>query len=183
MRRILALVSLFALLVLGFASLASSSFAQDSTPQPGILPEPVHPLIGTWIVTDPDGAPALTSFTSDGTVTDVEADGTTGLGTWQPTGERTAIFTMILIISGDEFNASIQLNVEVSIDASGNSGTADYTYTAVLADGTVIDSGRGQGTISRLMAQPLEAMGTPIASFPTWNPSAEEGTPVASPTS
>ena len=183
MRRVTAMVALFVTLLLSFMALASSSLAQDSTPQAGIIPEPVHPIIGTWIVADPEGAPALTSFTSDGTVTDVEADGTVGLGVWQPTGERTASFTMVLIVSSEEFNATIQINVAVSVDASGNNGTADFTYTAVLADGSVAESGDGHVTISRLMVQPLDAQGTPIPNFPTWNPNAENGTPEATPSS
>ena len=184
MRRVTALIALFVTLMLGFMTLVGSSRAQEATPQAGIILEPVHPIVGTWIVTSPDGAPELTSFTSDGVVTDIEADGTVGLGVWQPTGERTASFTMVLIVASEDFNATIQINVEVSIDASGNNGTADFTYTAVLPDGSVADSGEGQVTISRLMVQPLDAKGTPIPNLPTWNPGAEEGgTPEATPSS
>jgi hypothetical protein len=185
MRRIAVYIALSFSVMLGVAAIANGALAQESTPQAGIIPEPVHPIVGTWIVVDPDGIPGLTSFTSDGVVTDLEADGGVGLGTWQPTGERTAAFTMVLLVSEEDFAASIQINVVVTIDASGNSGTAEFTYTAVLADGTVADSGSGNVTISRLMVQPLDAMGTPMAGIPTWNPSADEGegTPEATPAS
>src|SRR6188472_2693446 len=63
----------------------------------GIILDPVHSIVGTWIVNDlgPEGSPSLTSFTSDGVVIDIEAEGGDGLGVWQPTGERTAAFTMV----------------------------------------------------------------------------------------
>ena len=184
MRRIAVFVALSFSIMLGLAAVANGAIAQEGTPQAGIIPEPIHPIIGTWIIADPDGVPGLTSFTSDGVVTDLESDGTVGLGIWQPTGERTAAFTMVQLMSGEGFAGSVQINVVVTIDASGNSGTAEYTYTVVLADGSVADSGSGNVTISRLMVQPLDSMGTPIPGFPTWNPSADGGgTPESTPNS
>ena len=187
MRRVSTMIALSIMLLLGLAAIADSTRAQDATPQAGIIPEPIHPIVGTWIVNDlgPEGSPSLASFTSDGVVTDIEAEGGVGLGVWQPTGERTAAFTMVIPFADEEFYATIQINVSVSIDASGDSGTADYSYTAVLADGTVADSGMGSVTITRMPVQPLDAVGTPMAAFPVWNPSSGEGSenPEATPSS
>ena len=113
----------------------------------------------------------------------VETDGGTGLGSWQPTGERTAAFTMVIMIADPQFSATVQINVTVAIDASGDAGTADYSYTVVLPNGSVADSGKGAVTITRMPVQPLDAAGTPMAEFPTWNPNQGEGgaTPEATP--
>ena len=175
MRRSLIVLSLIGSLLLGIAVFGGAVRAQDSTPLAG------HPLIGTWIVTDPTGAPSIISFTADGTVTDIEADGGTGLGTWTATGANTAAFTFVILDATPEFTASIQINVTVTIDASGNSGTAPYSITGVMPDGSVVFSGTGSVTVARLPVQPLSAAGTPMAGFPAWNPAQANGgaTPVA----
>lgn len=187
MRRVSTIIALSVTLLLGFVAIAGSTRAQEATPLAGVIPEPIHPIVGTWIVTDlgPETSPSVTSFTSDGVVIDVEADGGVGLGVWQPTGERTAAFTMIVPLAFEDFYATIQINVTVSIDASGDSGIAEYTYTAVLADGTVGDAGTGSVAITRMPVQPLDAAGTPMAAFPVWNPSSGEGgeNPEATPSS
>ncbi len=177
MRRVSTMIALTVALLLHFVAIAGHSRAQDATPQAGIIPEPIHPIVGTWIVNDlgPGASPSLTSFTSEGIVTDVEADGGVGLGVWQPTGERTAALTMVVPLTDGEFYATVQINVTVSIDASGDSGTADYTYTAVQSDGTVGESGTGSVTITRMSVQPLDAAGTPMAAFPVWSPSSGGG--------
>ena len=89
---------------------------------------------------------------------------------------------MVIVIAAPEFSATIQINATAEVDETGNSGTVDYSYTAVLPDGSVADSGTGSVTISRLPIQGLDAEGTPIPNFPTWNPNQEgEGTPEATP--
>jgi hypothetical protein len=179
MRRISVLAVLIVALV-GLVAFGRSpgTGAQDGTPTAGMAG---HPLVGTWIVNDPTGSPSLTAFTADGVVTDVETEGGAGLGSWKPTGERTAAFTLVIVIADPQFSATIQINATVEIDATGNSGTADYTYTAVLPDGTVAESGSGSVTIARLPVQGLDAKGTPIAGFPTWNPNQDQGGAEASP--
>lgn len=181
MRRGSVLLALVASLLLGLAFVVSGARAQDSTPTASAGAMAGHPIVGTWMVTDPSGSPSVTSFTADGVVTDIEADGGAALGTWVATGDRTAAFTMILIVASPEFSASIQINVEVTIDETGNAGTGRYTYTAVLPDGTVAESGEGTVTVTRLGVQGLDSKGTPIAGYPTWNPNEGNGTPEATP--
>lgn len=172
--------ALLAGLLLGLAAVAGAARAQDGTPAAEALAG--HPILGTWLVTDPNGSPSVTSFTADGVVVDVEADGGTALGTWRPTGDRTAAFTMLLLVSDADFAASVQINVTVEIDATGDAGTGDYSYTAVLADGTVVDAGTGSVTVVRMPVQGLDAVGTPMAGFPTWTPNQDEnGPPAATP--
>ncbi|HKG24105.1 MAG TPA: hypothetical protein VKB09_00575 [Thermomicrobiales bacterium] len=169
------------LAILFFALLAAVSLnrspgtaAQDGTPGAAEVSMEGHPILGTWIVDDPNGSPSLTSFTADGVVIDVETSGGTALGAWRPTGDRTAELTMVIVIAAPEFSATIQIKATAEVDETGNSGTADYSYTAVLPDGSV--------TITRLPIQGLHAEGTPISNFPTWNPNQEgEGTPEATP--
>jgi hypothetical protein len=52
-----------------------------------------HPLVGAWWVdTDlesTDDPPSLVSFSADGTLLEVGADGTTWVGVWAPTGAAT----------------------------------------------------------------------------------------------
>jgi hypothetical protein len=183
MRRVTAVLMLVGSLVLGLTVVAGGARAQDATPPAGSVPMAGHPVVGTWIVTDPQGSPSVTSFTADGVVTDVEADGGGALGAWEPTGADTVAFTMILVVSSPEFTATVQINGTLTIDASGDTGSGDYSYTAVLPNGTVAESGTGTVTIARMPIQPLDAAGTPIASFPAWNPNAGEGTPEATPES
>jgi hypothetical protein len=160
----------FGALVLGIATVSPGVSAQDDIAEAG------HPLVGTWILSDPASTPSLVTFTSDGTLTDLELAGGTGLGAWEATGPQTAAATLIIAISVPEFSATIQVNATFEIDTSGDAGTFAYSYTAVGADGTVFETYTdGSGTITRLPIQPLEAAGTPMPEIPTWNPNQEEG--------
>ncbi len=178
MRRALVIATLVGSMLLGLFVVGGGVRAQGTTPMAG------HPLIGTWIVTDPTGSPSVISFTADGTVTEIQADGGIGLGTWMATGANTAAFTFVILLSGPDFTASVQINVSVTIDASGNSGAAPYSLTVVLPDGTVVASDTGAVTVVRMPVQPLSAAGMPMAGYPTWNPDQNGGgTPVATPAS
>jgi hypothetical protein len=54
-----------------------------------------------------------------------------------------------------------------------------YSVTVTSPDGTVIyTEAGGQATATRLPIEPAEAMGSPLAGYPTWTPE-EEATPEA----
>jgi hypothetical protein len=149
--------------------------AQDSTPAAAMAG---HPLVGTWIVSETGGTPAVIAFTADGIVVDTEIDGGTGVGSWQPTGDRSAALTFVIPINESGFSGIIVIRASGEVSADGATFTAPYSVTGQGADGTVIFSDQGQVTAVRLPVEPVEAMGTPLAGFPTWTPS-EEGTPEA----
>lgn len=160
---------MFGALVLGLATISPGVSAQDDVAEAG------HPLVGTWILSDPASNPSIVTFNSDGTLTDLELTGVLGLGAWEATGAQTAAATLIIAIATPEFSATIQVNATFEVDTSGNTGTGAYSYTAVGADGTVFESYTGgAGTITRLPIQPLEAAGTPMADLPAWDPNQEE---------
>jgi hypothetical protein len=185
MRRIAVYVALSFSVMLGLAAIAHGALAQESTPQAGIIPEPVHPLVGSWFVDNPGATPSVTSFTADGIMIDAEFDGGTGLGVWQPTGERTAAFSFVIPFVDDvhQFAVTIQIRGDLTVDASGNSGSGTYSVTVVQSDGTLLDTDEGTVNLTRMSVESIDAKGTPMAGVPTWNPSEGEGTPEATPAS
>lgn len=171
-----------ALLLAAFA--ARAALAQDATPAAGttIVPQQGHPLVGAWIADVAGESPSLIAFSADGVVTDVETGGGAGVGTWQPTGERTAAFTMLIAVGGPGFAATVQVNATVSVDASGDAGAGEYSLTVVGADGAVLATETGTVAITRIPVQSLEAAGTPLPNLPTWTPDQEGGEgPAATP--
>jgi hypothetical protein len=182
MRRFSLLVSLLAVVLIGLVAAGGrSTIAQDAATPAAMAG---HPLIGTWIVTDPTGSPSVTAFTADGIMLDTEVGGGgSGVGTWEATGERTAAFTLVIPIADPQFQAVIVIRGTVEIDAAGDTATVPYSITGVGSDGAVVFTDEGQVTAARLPVEPIGAVGTPLAGFPTWNPAAEdeEAPPEATP--
>jgi hypothetical protein len=56
--------------------------AQNATPGAGAS----NPIVGAWIVNDPNGTPAIAAFTADGVMVDTETSGGAGIGAWM--GQR-----------------------------------------------------------------------------------------------
>jgi hypothetical protein len=169
-----------ALVALAVVGRSPGTAAQDGTPAAGLAG---HPLVGTWIVSGPDVTPAIATFGADGIVVDVEID-TTFAGTWEVTGPQTAATTFGGFYVDSGFGASVIIRATIEVDATGDAFTADYSYTAVGADGTVLDSGTGTVTGTRMGVEPVEAAGTPLAGMPTWTVPTDEGeaaTPAATP--
>jgi hypothetical protein len=177
MRRVSVLAALLTVVLGGALVIGWAPFteAEESTPAASMTG---HPLVGTWVVTNPDGAPVVIAFTADGVVVDTEGDGGTGVGAWQPTGERTAAFTFVLPASDQEFIGIIGLRATAEVDASGATFTAPYSVSSQLPDGTAPLSDQGQVTGTRLPIEPVEAAGASLAGFPTWTVE-EPGTPEA----
>jgi hypothetical protein len=178
MRRIAPVLIVAVVVLLGLAALGhnTTARAQDATPAAAAMAG--HPLVGSWIVSDPGGTPAMIAFTADGIVIDTEIDGITGIGSWQPTGDRTANVTFVLPTNEPGFSGIIVIRAAGEVSADGATFTAPYSVTGVGADGSVVFSDQGQVTAVRLPVEPVDAAGTPIAGFPTWTPE-EEGTPEA----
>ncbi|MDP9370312.1 MAG: hypothetical protein M3Q03_18910 [Chloroflexota bacterium] len=56
----------------------------------------------------------------------------------------------------------------IEVDATGDTFTSPYSYTLVMADGTVVESGQSAVQATRVPVEPIEAEGTPLAAVPTW---------------
>jgi hypothetical protein len=179
----LAAVALAALLSLvGFVAIGPAQAeisAQDVTTQG-------HPLVGTWLVDNDQSTesnvPENITFTSDGTLIDVQGSETT-LGVWAATGATTANVTFSGY-SGDEsgnYAGGYMVRASVEVSADGNSFTGQYTIESLNPDGTTSgQAGPGTVTATRVMA---EAPGTPVMTTEELFGSFGEGTPEATPAS
>ena len=140
-----------------------------------------HPLVGSWIVDtdteDPENLPELATIFSDGAAILSTADGTTGHGAWEPTGDATVNLTFTLVFD-DGTRLTIRASVEVAAD--GQSFTSPYTNE--FFDPSGAGSGEiGPGTAEGTRIE-VEGPGTPIASFEEFFGEAEEA-PEATPES
>ncbi len=166
------------------ASPRSGTGAQEATP--GALVG--HPLVGAWVVDteaeNPANAPSVTTIGADGIAIDVTADGASA-GVWEATGPRTATLTLAGVFEEEGFGGNFFIRAEIEVDAAGEAFESPYTFTVVAADGTVLETGQDTARGTRLRVPAAEAVGTPLAGFPTWTPATpeaggpEEATPAA----
>ncbi len=64
------------------------------------------------------------------------------------------------------------------VDATGDTFTSPYSYTLVMAGGTVVEFGQSTVRVTRVPVEPIEAEGSPPAAVPTWTVGTPEaGTP------
>jgi hypothetical protein len=92
----------------------------------------VHPLVGTWKVRFPDEPGDgfnLNAYTADGIVLQASA-ARPGQGVWEPTGERSAAMTLVILL-GDSV---VMVRGDIAVDAGGVRFTGSFT-TERLADG------------------------------------------------
>jgi len=126
-----------------------------------------HPIVGAWLadtsVEDPANPPSLVIFHDDGTFLQTDPDGTSGIGTWEPTGPDTADFTILFLdAEEDEFVGTAKVRATVEVDAAGDAFAAEYTIEFTAADGASDgEVGPGTATAERIA---VEEMGDPVAS-------------------
>ncbi len=140
-----------------------------------------HPLVGAWVidpeVNDPANPPSYDAFHADGTFVNIGSDGAS-VGTWEPTGPRTANFTFSGLAAGSDGAAMFIIRGTLEVDESGERVTGDHTFTLVGANGTVmVGDGGAEAEGVRLHTETMEEVGQPLAGFPIWTPA----TPAASP--
>ena len=172
----LSVVALLCALILGGGRLVS---AQDA----GETDYTGHALVGAWElladVGDGDtSCPSQVIFTSDGAYIDVDCEGAVVVGTWEPTGDATAIMTF----TGHEDGGTYRVRAAVEVAADGQSFTAPFTFEVFnpeTGEG-MGEYGPGMATGTRLAA---EAPGTPVASIMDLFSMFGEGTPEATPES
>ena len=86
--------------------------------------------------------------------------------------------TFVGLIEEEDFAGTVIIRATVELDETGDSFSGPYSYTVVAADGTVVDAGRDMVRGMRIIVEPVEAEGTPLAAVPTWMPEAAgAGTP------
>jgi hypothetical protein len=175
MRRTI-VVLLSAIVLLGTVLVGGGAFA---TAQDTDLAD--HPLVGSWLVdTDtenPENLLELATIFADGAALLSSADGTTGHGAWEPTGDATANLTFVLVFE-DGGRLTIRASAEVAAD--GQSFTSPYTNEFFDSSGQgsgEIGPGTAEGTLIE-----VEEPGTPVASFEEFFEQFE-GTPEATPES
>lgn len=161
-RIVVSLVFVVALLVGAFGIATSAPVVARGTTSDSLAN---HPVVGAWMLSA-DGEPSVTAFTSDGIVMDSELDGSSGVGSWNAVDESTAAFTLILLATEDDNPMSIVIRGTMEIDASGDTGTLDYSFTVVALDGTVYFSASGTGSATRIPVEGPELVGSPVAGFP-----------------
>lgn len=124
------------------------------------------PLVGAWVVTlnpaQPRQPPAVVIFTSDGLVHQSNADGTDGAGSWQATGARTAILTLVFpqTDAHGAFRGTRIVRAAVTVSADGRRFTSDNTQEFVDASGhSTGQLGPGHAAGTRIVPS---APGTPV---------------------
>jgi hypothetical protein len=139
-----------------------------------------HPLVGTWMVdTNVDidtDLPEVGIFTSDGSVFGLGATRWVS-GSWEAADDHTGNATMAGVFDANG-GGYVVVRGPHQVDDTGDAWTCPCTFTVVAPDGTVLDSGSATARGTRLPVESVEAVGQPLAGFPTWAPAVmAESTP------
>jgi hypothetical protein len=119
MRRVIAFLLTLVLLLVAFSATALGQYEG-------------HPNVTTWIGLGPDGADglpsALTVIGADGSVRDWTPGGP-GIGTWEPTGDRSFKTTIMYPQTDPEagFLGIITLRIVGEVTEDGQTATGEYT--------------------------------------------------------
>lgn len=162
MRRF-SVIALLLVVLGGSIALTAGAGAQDATKAAAMTG---HPLVGAWLLNTDVDTPGsiqdtLASFSVDGVYTQVDADGSVGIGSWTATGPTTADMTFHGLSSGDDGEGLFVFTVRAAIEvaADGQTLTATYTLELTMPDGT--SSGQyGPGKVAGTRIG-IEPMGTP----------------------
>jgi hypothetical protein len=169
MRRIIpaVLTSGALMLALSMAAPVASAQAQATTDQPTVGAWLVHPFAA-----DP-GQVSLMVFDPGGTLVNTDQDGTTGLGVWKATGDRTFDLTFEEPIQGQDGSpagiATIRASGEVAKDGQSFSGTWTFEPPAAMSALLGVPAGQlgpGDVTGERLS---VSSMGKPVGALPDFN--------------
>ena len=171
-------VALAGLVVLGRAGPGTG--AQDDTPDAAAG----HPLVGAWAVradANQVGPPGLVVFTDEGVVLDTSTTGANGIGSWAPTGPRTAEATWVYVGATQEGRhaGSTVFRVAIAVDGAGDTFAAEVSRTDATADGAAREAFRGTGSGVRIPVEGLDAAGLPLEAVLL--PATPAATPAATP--
>jgi hypothetical protein len=160
------------LLVGGLATLGRTTTAQEGTP--AAMSAADHPVVGAWRWNNApeDLLPnTYAIFHDDGTYHEV-AGQDTGIGVWQPTGERTVeigyLFQDLDPTSAAFEPGTVILRAAVEVNEAGDAATVTYGVEARAPDGTVAFQVDGlEGTLTRITLESLAFPATSVAATPT----------------
>ena len=119
MRRVIAFLLSLVLMLVAFSATALAQYEE-------------HPNVATWIGLGPEGESgdpiAITTIAADGTARDWTPNGP-GIGTWEPTGERSFKTTFMYPISDPEagFVGIVTLRIVGEVSMDGQTATGVYT--------------------------------------------------------
>jgi hypothetical protein len=153
MRRLVIGCSAAALLLAGGA-LASSTAVHATTP-PAEPPAEVHPIVGAWILTVeefPEDPPSLVAFHGDGTFHEANADGTTGIGSWEATGPNSINLTFLEL---DEEGATGMIRAAGEVSEDGQTFTAEFSIEFTGEGAPAGEYGPGHVTGTRINVEPM----------------------------
>jgi hypothetical protein len=146
-----------------------------------------HPILGAWIVDSTPGTgedePELITFHAEGSLRSVGPEGA-AVGSWEPTGERSADVTAVSSVTDPTTGAFVGLlrfrgSVEVSEDGQSLTGTFTLEPPAAFAAAMGMPEGEFgpvEVTGERIVVEP---MGEPIAPLPSFQPMTPEASPTA----
>lgn len=129
-----------------------------------------HALVGSWVIdtddANPVNAPGLAIFAADGTYIELHEREPDGAGIWVATGEDAAEVTIVFHSIDAELalEATVTVQAEVTVDASGDRFTAPYTLEITAPEGTTIGELQGTATGTRITADGAVPMASPVAS-------------------
>jgi hypothetical protein len=114
---------------------------------------------GSWTVTvTPGDEPSFVDaaiFSSDGTVTIMEANGQLGIGVWEKTSHDSYAFTFWEYFG--ENDATIQERMSSTIQLSENGDVYNGPFSVeVYVDGKLVGSGGGTATGVRMHVEPMK---------------------------
>jgi hypothetical protein len=168
MRHFMILVSILVVILVGPVTPTAnlSTIAQEGTPN--AMAD--HPVVGAWRfdtnVDDPANPPSYAIFHADGTYTESHPTVGTGIGVWEPTGERTADLTIVFPdldpTEAGFTRGELTIHAAVEVDENGNVLTAPYTFEGTDLDGATLFADTLTATATRIEGEPMVPLGTPV---------------------
>lgn len=172
MKRVSIALPILAVFLLGLVTI--QNVGMQAVAQEDALATAGHPLVGAWLFDLGEDGGRLLTFSADGTVLFADADGTTGQGTWEVTGDSTAVFTTYRLISDQSVEDSSFigysiLSGEIAVEADGQ-WIGDLVVVQTERDGVIAFS-NGPFTLSAsripvVLADQL-TIGMPVAGLPS----------------
>ncbi len=166
MRRVPVLLAGAAVALRRLAAAARAARALDAAPAGS-----GHPLVGAWLLTFPDepgASPRLNSYTADGIALQTHPAGNDAQGAWAPTGERTAVMTLLLLgLARGATRGTGRVRAALAVDAAGDAFAGSFTLEFVAAGGASRgEEGPWRVAGRRVRAEPPSAHATPPAAAP-----------------
>ena len=174
MHHIRSIVAVLTTLALAVAAISPIVVAQEDAA--------MHPIVGSWVLDptpeDPSDAVNLVTFNAEGTLVSAGFDGT-AMGSWEPTGERTADVTFhgLSFAPDGGFGGLFTIRASGEVAEDGQTFTATYTVEPPAAMAQMMGApegqlGPGEVTAQRISVEPMGETVGPIPDFSQMQPGA-----------